>query len=123
MGLISFTYRAGRVVTNVTTGTLDGTGTPALIPVTLAKVKQKIAEPNNREAGPGYLDTHITPGTLGPCRPINFNSLDNKGRNHESNVKEQPPFTHVSDRRGFPLFKGRPQKQLVPTGITEGEKT
>ena len=99
MRLISFTYRHCK-------GGL-------ILPGTLA---------NNREAGTGYLDTHIPPGTLGPCLE-NINSLDNKGRNHESNVKEQPPLGTKTQGRDTALLKGRPQKQLVPTGITEGEIT
>jgi hypothetical protein len=68
------------------------------------------------------VDTHITLGHLGPCLE-NINSLDNKGRNHESNVKEQPPLGTKTQGRDTALLKGRPQKQLVPTGITEGEIT
>jgi len=35
--------------------------------------------------------TNITPGTLVPCLE-NIYSLDNKGRNHESIVKEHTPL-------------------------------
>jgi len=115
MSLISYSYRAGRVTAFA--GTLDGTGTPALIPGTLA---------NNREAGTGYLAL-IHRDTLSPCRPINLYSLD-KSRLTKAEImnqlsKSNPPLPIKLQGRDIVSPKGRPRYLNLPTGKTEGEKT
>jgi hypothetical protein len=103
MRLISFTYRHCK-------GGL-------ILPGTLA---------NNREAGTGYLDTHIPPGTLVPCLE-NMYSLD-KSRLTKAEImnqlsKSNPPLPIKLQGRDIVSPKGRPRYLNLPTGKTEGEKT
>ena len=131
MRLISFTYRDGRVASNEATGTLDGTGTPDTLDG-MDSNESTSTLANNLEAGTGIPGTHsIKDLYVALCRMFAQTTQVASDtpcirficqRTWPEHGQNTPPFTHVSDRRGFPLLKGRPQKQLVPTGKTKGEK-